>query len=220
MSSNLQKSWCVYKHTSPSGKVYIGITSRKAEKRWGHGSNYRYNRYFYSAIKKYGWENITHEILFENLDKQSAEQKEVELIALYQSNDKRFGYNLTSGGESGKQLSAETRKKLSDAHKGKKLGPCSEERKRRISQARVGKKHPHKGVPRSAECMAKIIIKTQKAVLQYTKTGDFIAEYTSGKEAAETTGVSAQHISCVCRAKRKSAGGYVWKFKNNLIKEN
>ena len=28
------KKWIVYKHTSPSGKVYIGITSNSPEKRW------------------------------------------------------------------------------------------------------------------------------------------------------------------------------------------
>ena len=162
MFSANEKRWCVYKHQTPSGKVYIGITSLKAEKRWGHGSNYRRNKYFYSAIKKYEWENITHEVLFENLDKKSAEQKETELIALYKSNDKRFGYNLTSGGESGTHPNEETRRKLSDAHKGKKLGPCSEERKRRISQANVGKKKPHVSVPRSAECIAKSLSTLKK----------------------------------------------------------
>lgn len=208
-----QKVWCVYKHQSPSGKVYIGITSQKAENRWGHGSNYRRNEYFYSAIKKYGWENFTHEVLFENLDKESAEQKEVELIALYRSNDKMYGYNLTSGGESGTHPSEETRRKLSEVHKGKKMGPCSEEKKRRISRANMGKKKPHIGVPRSAECIAKIVANNQKAVLQYTKSGDFVAEYESGAKASKATGIAAQNISRACRALRKSAGGYTWKFK-------
>lgn len=209
----MSKSWCVYKHQSPSGKVYIGITSQKAENRWGHGSNYRHNKYFYAAIQKYGWENFTHEVLFENLDKRTAELKEVELIALYKSSVQKYGYNLTTGGESGKQLSMETRQKLSEAHRGKKMGPCSEERKRRISQANMGKKKPHIGVPRSAECIAKIMAVVQKPVLQYTKSGKFVAEYESGAKASRETGISAAHISKVCKSIRKSAGGYVWKFK-------
>lgn len=211
----MSKSWCVYKHQSPSGKVYIGITSLRATKRWGHGCNYRHNEYFYSAIKKYGWENFTHEVLFENLDKESAEQKEVELIALYKSNDKRFGYNLTSGGESGTHPSEETRQRLSETHKGKKLGPCSEERKRRISQANMGKKKPHIGVPRSAECRKKISAAHSKAVLQYTMSGEFVAEYESVTKASEAVGVAPPGISKSCRTQRTTAGGYMWKFKNN-----
>lgn len=35
------KSYTVYKHTSPSGKVYIGITCRKPEYRWNHGKGYK-----------------------------------------------------------------------------------------------------------------------------------------------------------------------------------
>lgn len=30
-----EKKWCVYIHTSPSNKAYIGITGRKPEERWG-----------------------------------------------------------------------------------------------------------------------------------------------------------------------------------------
>ena len=32
----MQNTWCVYRHISQSNKVYIGITSRKPELRWGH----------------------------------------------------------------------------------------------------------------------------------------------------------------------------------------
>lgn len=54
---------------------------------------------------------------------------------------------------------------------------------------------------------------TTKAVLQYTKNGEFIAEYESAKKAQIITGVDKDHISCVCRGERKSAGGFIWKYK-------
>ena len=86
-------------HTSPSNKVYIGITSQDPEKRWGKGCNYKKQKYFYAAIQKYGWDNIRHEILFSNLTENEAKQREIELIAKHKSNDRNFGYNLTQGGD-------------------------------------------------------------------------------------------------------------------------
>ena len=56
-----ENNYKVYKHTTPNGKVYIGITCQDPQKRWGYGCNYKNQRYFSTAIKKYGWDNITHE---------------------------------------------------------------------------------------------------------------------------------------------------------------
>ena len=48
------RKYTVYKHTSPSGKVYIGITCRKPKYRWNNGKGYKEKdqRLFYNAIKK------------------------------------------------------------------------------------------------------------------------------------------------------------------------
>ena len=62
-----ERMFIVYKHTSPSGKIYIGITGKKPKVRWNNGNGYKHNRHFYRAIKLYGWNNILHEVLFENL---------------------------------------------------------------------------------------------------------------------------------------------------------
>lgn len=44
------KLYCVYKHTAPNGKVYIGITKQKPKYRWGRGSGYRTNEHFTRAM--------------------------------------------------------------------------------------------------------------------------------------------------------------------------
>lgn len=110
----------VYKHTSPNGKIYIGITSKIVEKRWGNGGiHYKSNKHFWNAIQKYGWDNFKHEILFKDLDENVAYEKEIELIKKYNSNDPNFGYNNSTGGEQahlGCKHSKESRKKMSKNH--------------------------------------------------------------------------------------------------------
>jgi hypothetical protein len=118
------------------------------EKRCGsNGCNYKKNTLFYRAIKKYGWDNITHEILFDGLTKEEAEQKEKELIAEYKSNSPEFGYNISCGGESGNagvKAGEETRRKMSEAHlgnlsnTGRKL---TTEHRRKLSEVRKGNKN-------------------------------------------------------------------------------
>jgi group I intron endonuclease len=98
------KEYYVYKHTAPSGKIYIGVTCKKPSRRWNNGKGYVKNKHFYNAIKKYGWENIDHEIIAVGLTKEDASKKERELISFYNSNDPQYGYNHTSGGYEGYEL--------------------------------------------------------------------------------------------------------------------
>ena len=94
--------YIVYMHTCPNGKKYIGITSQAPERRWQKGKGYAYgsNPYFYNAIEKYGWDNIEHTILFRNLTKEEAEQKEVELIKEHQTSQRNHGYTIDLAGSS------------------------------------------------------------------------------------------------------------------------
>lgn len=90
--------YSIYKHTTPDGKIYIGITSVNPEKRWGvNGINYN-KQYFYEAIKEFGWDNIKHEIIATNIDRVYAECFEKALIKMYDSTNKENGYNVSDGG--------------------------------------------------------------------------------------------------------------------------
>ena len=125
----------VYIHTcKDNGKKYVGCTTKvNPELRWQEGNGYRYNKHFYSAILKYGWTNFEHEV-FEVDSKEEMYRKEVELISFYHSNDPRYGYNNSSGGERsalGCTRSEEYRKKQSEVHKGKSV---REETRKRISE--------------------------------------------------------------------------------------
>lgn len=135
--SNNDKKYYIYKHTSPSGKVYIGKTCYKYPKqRWKKdGSGYIGCPYFYNAIIKYGWDNIKHEILYENLNNDEAIQREIELISKYKALG--ISYNCTDGGEGASiKHSKEWNEKISKSHKGKKI---SEESKEKMRIAHTGK---------------------------------------------------------------------------------
>lgn len=160
--------YLLYKHQTPSGKIYIGITSNTIERRCGRGSGYSHNEYFTRAIKKYGWDNISHEILCVGLTAEEAEEKERQFIRTYQSNNKDFGYNLTDGGEKGKRHSTSSIDKMRAAKRGKYAGEanprfgkqCSPETRKKISDALKGKmsgaNNPNYGKVMSVEQREKI----------------------------------------------------------------
>ena len=145
MSFDKSNLWIVYKHTSPSGKIYIGITSKTVSERAGrHGKLYDKCPAFWKAIQKYGWENFSHEILAENLSEEEANELEKKYIELFKANDPMVGYNICSGGKgkAGYELSSETRAKMSKAQMGNKKGlghRHSEEWKQNMRQKMQGR---------------------------------------------------------------------------------
>lgn len=125
------KEYIVYCHTLKlDGRKYVGITSQKPKKRWNYGNGY--SSYFYNAIKKYGWNNFDHQILYEHLTEEEAINKEIELIEKMQLNDREKGFNICKGGQgtNGYKFTEKDLEKMSKSHMGKKL---SEEQKRKIS---------------------------------------------------------------------------------------
>lgn len=94
----MNRNFSVYIHIFPNNKVYIGITSKNPKDRWDYGHGYLHQNVMNNAIKKYGWNNIEHKILFTNLTMEEAEEKEIELIRQYNSTDRSFGYNISTGG--------------------------------------------------------------------------------------------------------------------------
>ena len=103
----------------------------------------------------------------------------------------------------GKEISEETRRKISQSLKGRKL---SEETKAKLRET-------SKHIVHTEEARKKISDKVSKAVLQFDKDGNFVNEYKNARIASEETGTRFSSISSCCHGKYKSANGYVWKFK-------
>lgn len=104
-------NYCVYIHRNIiNNKVYIGITKHGDDpnKRWRDGNGYltknkdgKYNQTrFTGAIQKYGWDNFEHIIWANNLFEDDAKKVEVMLIALFDTTNPNYGYNISPGGES------------------------------------------------------------------------------------------------------------------------
>ena len=180
----MEKNYIVYIHITPSGKKYVGITHQNPQKRWDNGNGYSENEHFYRAIKKYGWDNIEHIILYENLSKEEACEKEIELIAKYKSNNSNFGYNKSYGGQLGMKYlhhSLESRKKISLAGFGRKQ---SKETCEKRSKALKGRVSPMKGRHQSEEAKIKIGIASKNRIVS-DETRKKLSELQKGKIVSE-----------------------------------
>lgn len=299
------KEYCVYVHTNKSnGKRYVGITSMLPEKRWANGHGYRSNRLFYRAIQKYGWDGFTHEVLERGLTKESACEREVELIQTMQLTNPQYGYNLDKGGNGSNRITEETREKLSNGTKryykehpeakealvnrlrdmSHSMDALNKYREEHPDYAKVHSKwlraywaeHPEKVRASREKCREyyekhpdarklkseqtkRYFIehpearehaarktreyyrnpearrrkseerkqffaehpekKTTKSVAQYTLDGVFVAVFSSAREADVATNIDYRGISATVTGRQKTAGGYIWRYSNELQDE-
>lgn len=181
----------VYAHINIiNGKVYIGQTSQKLERRWRDGRGYL-TGVFSRAIKRYGWDNFNHIILHTNLTKEQANYFETLYIKFYKAIS--LSYNITDGGEG--TIGDHT--------------PKTEEHRRKIGNALRGK-------PKSEEAKSKMRANHHHSldtvIYKYSKDGMYICKYDTIVLAAKDNNVAPTHISRCAKGKRPSAGGYVWKY--------
>lgn len=142
--------WSIYKITNLlNNKVYIG-QSKNPGSRWSrHKSDARLGRktsiYLHKSLIKYGFENFKFEIIIQTKNHLLIDDLEIFFIKQLKSSNRKFGYNLSKGGQANRLVSNETRKKLSIAFKGKPspmLGKHhSELSKKLLSKINKGNKH-------------------------------------------------------------------------------
>lgn len=211
-------SWLVYKHISPSHKVYIGITHLSPSQRWCRGNGYKNNPLFYRAILKYGWDSIEHKILISNLTKEQAEEVEKQLISYYKSVG--ISYNITDGGEgtNGYKHTNEYKERMRNFQLGKSKSPISIQRqketkalypyhhtddaKRRISEAAKLANHS------KAAMFAKIA--NSNPIILKIVDGKVI-EFSSQREVAKFLNISEWKVSISIKEHRfvNEGNGYL-----------
>ena len=191
-----------------NGKIYIGKTEFSIEKRFKEHcqdafSPQKENRPLYQAMQKYGIEHF-HIKLIEKTDK----PEEREQYWIEQKRSFKYGYNATMGGDGKKYLDydmliAAYQELQSLTEVAKKYG-CDPSHLSLILKSNNIK------IISSPEQNKKLFSQT---INQYDLDGNYIQTFPSAHEAAKSLnkkGVS--HITDVCKGRRKTAYGYIWKY--------
>lgn len=89
----MKNDYKVYVHIFPNGKRYVGCTGTSLKTRWNGGLGYREQPNVFEAILKFGWNNIKHYVVFDNLTKNEAMFYEAMLIYGWKTYRKSIGYN-------------------------------------------------------------------------------------------------------------------------------
>lgn len=100
----------------------------------------------------------------------------------------------------GKQMSESQKEKLRQINIGKII---SEETKNKISRAMKGKNNPR-----------------AKMTIQYDKQGKIVKIWDYAKQASEELGINTDSITRCCRGEGKSAGGFYWKYLNDVLDDD
>lgn len=227
--------YSVYRHISPSGKVYVGITCQPVEHRWNHGRGYMNLKktIFKSTIIKYGWDNIKHEVLFTELPEWRAKRLEVSLIRHYKNLG--ISLNVTDGGDGchgvtpwnkgikvpyeksnklkGGHLTEEHKKKLSDAHKGKHLKghKWTEEQRQKLMLQFVGRHHTEAVRKKISQNSAK-----SRRIIELDSEGCVIMRFNSAAEASRYYHIDGGWVSRACN-NRLLCKGHIFIHEDDLV---
>lgn len=228
------RTYCVYKHTSPSGKSYIGITCQNPNERWGKtGNGYRDQLKFHNAIQKYGWDKISHEILQDGLSLEDALRVEQDMIRKYDSF--YHGYNATLGGEGCRGMNSvavyceETDAVYENQHIAADILGVSN---RSISQccngnsSRAGHYHVSFVDPNRLESNRqkqrisprRTSIGVPRPVTMYNLDGEKICDYPSIKAASQSTGDPSYLIGKCCNYKSQNCRNHRYTYQGETLK--
>lgn len=194
-----------------NGKKYIGVTTRKLNKRVSEHKLFakRHLRkgHFYKAIRKHGIEQFVFFVLEEYESMAIALQREIELIA-----NLKPEYNNTIGGEGvcGYKHSEESRRRMSERNKGKtwaKGYKMTADHKAKLLALNLGSKKPNSVAPDNSK---KVICLDDGNI------------FSSGAEAARFYGCHETQVRDVCKQKphRRFAAGRIFRFYDQYVKNN
>lgn len=182
----------IYKLTNTlNNKIYIGLTtesiSERCRKRIAE-AKYRDSRnsYILNAIRKHGSENFKVEQLDTANSLEELQQKEIYYIQLFNSTNRKIGYNLTKGGEGnlGLKMSEETKDKIRQKALGRKW---SEDRKNNHSEILKSKNIDYSKAKENCRLHN---LKTSKKVGEFDLNNNLIKIYNSISEVWKSLNIT------------------------------
>ena len=189
----------IYKITNKiNGKIYIGQTIYTIEHRISGHLHSKDSTRFHNALRKYGIENFSIEVIDNAFTQEELNEKEIFWIKEYDSMNPNVGYNSTPGGDANpmnskeikdahdkKMRTEEVRNKISKSLKEYRINnEFSEEHRKNISNSMLGNKNFF-GHKRSQESIDKTSRALQKGVYCVDKLGNKVNEFDSIKSACE-----------------------------------
>lgn len=214
-----------------TSKKYIG-QSKHIRERWNkHKSELNnqshFNDYLQKAWNKYGPDDFKFYVL-EYCSESQLDDKEIYYIEFHNTMDRNNGYNLKSGGQtSTNYYSTETRKKMSESVKKSYTNP----ERRKIQSANaikqwsnpeiktkiMGANNSMYGKHHTEEAKQKVSNANKGRVSKRRNTTPVFCielnkEFTDATEAGKALSLDGTCILKVCQGKRRTCGGYKWKF--------
>jgi group I intron endonuclease len=187
----------IYKTTNLiNGKMYIGSSKKNPKDNWSY---YGSGRNIVNAIKKYGKENFTKEILVESndnirlLEKQYLENVNARYNLKY--------YNMTNDALGNDFHSNDTKKSISEKLKGRKMPP---EQIKKIRLAKTGKPNSKKGKPDGPKPSVSKAHKGRvspnkgksKQVALYKTSGEYVKTYPNYTTLASYLNINPETVRC------------------------
>lgn len=211
----------IYKVTDLTNNfIYIGKTTKNInERKKDHLSKARRkvnNIRFHNAIRAHGQDNFTWSVI-EECSNDLLNEREMYYISKLKSNNKKFGYNMTEGGDNdpkvnlGRKRSKETCLKISLAFKGRKF---TKEQKKTMGKAQSER---WKKDPAMRAKFRKVQQNNRKPIKQYTLSGNFLKYWASAAEASISLAVDSSNINRACNRHMKTCKGFFWRFQDDVV---
>ncbi|MBU2940162.1 GIY-YIG nuclease family protein [Lacinutrix sp. C3R15] len=211
----------IYKVTNKTtGSAYIGATTRSLEERkQDHFKKVSNNseKPLHKAISTYGVDAFTWETIDKASTNNELAEKEVNYIFSY-SNETEL-YNQDRGGGIPKQVyqyNMETGMLINTYNSLTEAGEQFGMDKKALSKVCLSVNKTFNNFYWSykyKEPFKPLIDARNKSVTQYDDSEKELKTFKSVSEASKQTGVNKTSIAKVCRGERKSAGGFLWRFK-------
>lgn len=192
--------------------------------RWAghiHSSKKNSSLLLHQAIRKYGEENFTHEILEVCESLENALQREIFWISQLKTHDRKFGYNMTFGGdcvmltddqrENQRHLTKEAMHRPDVRARHLKIQADPNVRKRKSDSAKKAWQRSDVREKHQVATQRRIASGMGHSVLQLDMDENVIAQFHSRNEASRQTGVPRTSISECIKGNLKHAGSFIWK---------